>query len=220
MPRHRAGPSPFGDTSFVSTDVRATFNGAADCFADLVGRIPATAWDSPGLGDWDLRSLVGHTSRALGTVITYLQRPPAGDQVPSAAAYYDLAVRQSGSDPAAVTERGRQAGVALGPDPARTVRALLHDAEAALDAAHGDPVIETIAGGMRLTAYLPTRSFELTVHTLDIAGACGLVVAPPAQALADALQLAMELALLRGDGPTVLLGLTGRQALPDKYSVL
>ena len=37
-----------------------------------------------------------------------------------------------------------------------------------------DPVISTIFGGMRLSDYLPTRTFELVVHGLDIARAAQL----------------------------------------------
>jgi Mycothiol maleylpyruvate isomerase N-terminal domain len=208
----------WGHTAVVSTDVRATYESAARCFVDLVDNIPATAWDGPGLGEWDLRSLVGHTGRALGTVIAYLQRPTTDDHVGTAAAYYDLAIGQV--DPAAIADRGRQAGLALGPEPAFAVHALLDEALAALAAVNGDPVIETIAGGMRLDAYLSTRNFELTVHTLDIAAACDVQVAVPATALRDALLLAGDVALRRGDGPAILLALTGRQALPAHYSMV
>ena len=41
-------------------------------------------WDAPGLGEWDVRSLVGHTSRSLLTVETYLGRPAEVVEVESA----------------------------------------------------------------------------------------------------------------------------------------
>jgi hypothetical protein len=94
------------------------------------------------------------------------------------------------------------------------------DALAAVDAVAGDPVIETIAGGMYLDAYLPTRIFELAVHSLDIAEAIGLPLTLPAAVLGDALRLAAEIATLRGDGERLLLSLTGRAALPSGYSVV
>ncbi|MGS0686297.1 maleylpyruvate isomerase N-terminal domain-containing protein [Nakamurella sp. GG22] len=204
----------------MSIEPRRTFADAARCFADLVDRIPETAWDGPGLGEWDLRALVGHTSRSLTTLITYLQRPAPSEVVLSAVAYYEWVTVQVGADPAAVAERGRQAGVALGVHPADTVRQLLGDAARALDAVDADPLIETLAGGMLLTSYLPTRTFELTVHTLDIAAACGVRVTPPAEAVADALQLATAVATARGDGERVLLALTGRTPLPAGFSVV
>ncbi|MGZ5364794.1 MAG: mycothiol maleylpyruvate isomerase, partial [Mycobacterium sp.] len=49
----------------------ATFTSAARSFAALVHEIPAGAWGEPGLGEWDVRALVGHTSRSLTTVRSY-----------------------------------------------------------------------------------------------------------------------------------------------------
>src|SRR5690349_1073421 len=104
---------------------RATFLDAAATVAGLVDRIPSDAWTGPGLGAWDLRALVGHTSRALITVSTYLaQRAPAVD-LPSPEAYYASLARAGGGDSAAVAERGRAAGAALGDDPAAAFRAHL-----------------------------------------------------------------------------------------------
>ena len=201
-------------------DAVATFESAAGFFVELVETIPSTAWNGPGLGEWDLRSLVGHAGRSLSTVTSYLARPAAVIDVPSPAAYYRWAVQQIGADPAGVAERGRQAGIALGEDPAAAVRLLREDALTAVRAVDADPIIETIAGGMRVSAYLPTRTFELIVHTLDIAAALERDVTAPAEALADALHLAAELALAKGDGQSVLLALTGRRPLPEDYSVL
>ncbi len=193
---------------------------AGRCFVDLVDRLPGDGWDRGGLGEWDLRSLVGHTSRSLITVISYLKQPAAVEDVPSAAVYYQLSAQLIAADAAAVTERGRQAGVALGADPAAAVHRLHEEAVAAVRAVDDDPVITTIAGGMRVSRYLPTRTFELTVHCLDIGAACGISVTPPASALADSLRLATDVALLRGDGPDLLLTLTGRRSLPTGYSVV
>lgn len=215
-----APETPRSHTRRVKTDSRLTFSAAAECFVDLVNRIPANAWPGPGLGEWDVQSLVGHTSRALSTVLSYLPRQTAEQTVDSAAGYFTLAVIGGGADPAAVADRGRAAGAALGPEPGVAVRVMAADATAAVNATTGDPVIETIAGGIRLSEYLRTRAFELTVHTLDIAAATGLSVHPPADALSDAVRLAAELVDPRDDGAAVLLALTGRQPLPDNFSVL
>jgi hypothetical protein len=204
----------------VPTDVRTIFAAAARSLPELVDRIPPAAWDGPGLGEWSLRSLVGHTSRSLTTVLSYLQRPAAEERVHSAAAYYEFVAGALGADPAAVTERGRQAGIDLGEQPALTIHSLVDQALGAVETVPGDPVIETIAGGMRLDAYLPTRTFELAVHSLDIAAAIDLVPTLPPTVLVDALQLVAEIATLRGDGERLLLSLTGRRPLPADYSVV
>ncbi len=156
---------------------RSTFLAAATAVADTVDLIPSTAWDGPGLGVWDLRALVGHTSRSLITVVEYLGRPAAVEEIATPEAYYAKVAGFAAADPAAVVERGRAAGAALGDDPAAAFRARLADAAAALDGAGDDDLPTTLVGGMRLAAYLPTRTFELAVHGTDIAAATGLVVA-------------------------------------------
>ena len=51
----------------------------------------------------------------------------------------------------------------------------------------GDPLITVIGGaGIRLHSYLPTRSFELAVHRLDIARAIGISFELPADVLEEA----------------------------------
>jgi uncharacterized protein (TIGR03083 family) len=199
---------------------RTTFLSAAAAVADLVDTIPSTAWDGPGLGVWDLRALVGHTSRALVTVVTYLGQPAAAEEIATPEAYYALVARAGGADPAAVAERGRAAGAALGADPASAFRALIADATAALDRAGDDDLVTTVAGGMRLLAYLPTRTFELAVHGADIAAATGLPVTMPPAVLAEAAALAARTAVEVGQGPVVLAALTGRTVLPPGFSVV
>ena len=101
----------------------ATFESAARSFADLVRRIPDDAWDGPGLGDWDLRSLVGHASRSLITVSTYLQTSAEHEDVATPQEYYArIADYMSTAGADAITERGRQAGRDLGADPVRADR--------------------------------------------------------------------------------------------------
>ncbi|WP_205474380.1 maleylpyruvate isomerase N-terminal domain-containing protein [Nocardioides sp. SYSU D00038] len=185
-----------------------TYLGAAEAFADLVDRLPVDL-SGPGLGEWDLRALVGHTSRSLVTVIDYLQQP-ADSVVAATAADYYVEVGRVSLEPAAIVERGVQAGAALGDDPAAAVRRLVETVADALVGADADAVITTIVGGMRLRDYLPTRVFELAVHGLDIANATGLDWQPPRAALAEALALAGEVAVAAGTGPAALLALTGR----------
>jgi hypothetical protein len=199
---------------------RTTFLGAAASVADLVDTIPSTAWDGPGLGVWNLRALVGHTSRALVTVVTYLGRPAAAEEIATPEAYYALVARAGGADPAAVAERGRAAGAALGADPAVAFRRLIADATAALDRAGDDDLVTTVAGGMRLLAYLPTRTFELAVHGANIAAATGLPVTIPPAVLAEAAALAARTAVEAGQGSVVLAALTGRTVLPPGFSVV
>jgi uncharacterized protein (TIGR03083 family) len=199
-------------------NVRQTFAEAARTFTDLVRRIPAGPWDGPGLGEWDLRSLVGHTSRSLITVETYLGQPADIEEVPTAAAYY---VAIANIDNAAVADRGRQAGQALGGNPTEFVDALRKRVLAQVDTA-GNPLIQTAAGGMRLENYLSTRTFELVVHSLDIATAVPDIEPPEFsdQLLSEVARVAATAAVLRGRGVELLLALTGRATLSPGFSVV
>ena len=197
------------------------FASAAAAFARLVRTVPETAWDGPGLGEWDLRALVGHTSRSLITVSDYLRTPADTVDVDDAVAYYVWVREFMGSAGAeAIDERGRQAGRALGTDPAATVDGLVARALADVDAA-GDPAIRVIGGlGIRLSDYLQTRVFELVVHGMDIARATGLDAGLPIEAVEQAGVLATRVAVRLGHGETVLAALTGRTNLPPGYSVV
>jgi hypothetical protein len=106
----------------------------------------------------------------------------------------------------------------LGDDPAGAVRLLLEAATADLARATPDQLVTTYGGGMRLRDYLPTRSFELVVHGLDIAAAVPVRWSPPAAALAEALHLAADVALRHGEGSLVLRLVTGRE--PGGVSVV
>ncbi len=199
----------------------ATYLVAARAFAELVRAIPESAWNEPGLGDWDVRALVGHASRSLITVSTYLRQPAEQEDVASAAEYY-LRVRDIATDAGseAIVERGRQAGRDLGADPAATVDAWIDRVVAEL-AEVEDPLIEVIGGlGIRLSSYLPTRVFELAVHGLDIARATDLRFDVPASVLDEAAALAVRVGVALGSGDTILLALTGRRGLPAGFSVV
>lgn len=207
--------------------VRETYLCAADAFAALVDQLPTAAWDTSALGEWTLRDLVGHAATAgLTQVIAALDRPADSAAISAAEGYYALA---KSVDPSiyqaaahAATRRARSDGTALGDHPAQAVYALVEQVTAKLGTT-GDDVLLTIhelVGGMRLATWLPTRTFELAVHSLDIAAATGVRAELPAAVLADATALAARIAVATGDGPAVLRALTGRGVLAERFSVV
>jgi uncharacterized protein (TIGR03083 family) len=203
--------------SAVSHDSRDTFAEAAQAFVELVRAVPADAWDGPGLGEWDLRSLVGHTSRSLITVETYLSQPANREDVVSPAAYYAAI---STIDPAAVAGRGREAGRALGDDPVAAIQSLVTRVLGVVDRAE-NPLITSAAGGVRLRTYLPTRTFELVVHGLDIAAAANLLAPDYGYTLlSEVAEVAARAAVLQGRGLELIRALTSRAPLPDGFSVV
>jgi hypothetical protein len=73
---------------------------------------------------------------------------------------------------------------------------------------------------MRIAEYLPTRVFELVVHTADLATALGVPAEPPAGPAALALGLVADLVIADGNATTVLRAATGRGGLPTGFTVL
>ena len=116
--------------------------------------------------------------------------------------------------------RGREAGRILGPDPAGAVAQIAERVLALVDAQTGAELVTTLAGGMRLADYLPTRTFELTVHTTDLATALGEAPDVPPAAAEQALQVIAEIVVADGRAAPLLLATTGRQGLPPGFSVL
>src|SRR5262244_524873 len=110
-----------------------SWDNSRTAFADAAGWFVRTAalvgdrWDRPGLGEWDVRALVGHTSRALVTVETYLARPAAAADVASDAASAPAtssgAARPSrpAPRPSAATARGGRPCSTPAERPARNV---------------------------------------------------------------------------------------------------
>jgi hypothetical protein len=202
------------------TDSRTSYLSAARSFVDQVAALPLDALEGPGLGEWDLRALVGHASRSLVTVETYLDQPAEVVDVPHAAAYYLRIAEAGGANTSAITERGRRAGAAMSGDPAAFVRHLAARVDEKLSAYDDAYRLTTIVGGMRLDEYLRTRTFELVVHGFDIAAACAVGPAFDDDPLVDAATLAAEVAARSGRAADLLPALTGRARLPEDFTVV
>ena len=199
---------------------RQWFDVASEGFLAVAGQVRRDQLDRPGLGEWDVRSLLGHAARAFATIETYLGQPAGDDARVDSAADYFRAARAGLADPAAVTERGRDAGRALGDDPGTAVAELGQRVRALVADTSDDTVLGTPVGPMRLIDYLPTRAFELTVHGIDLARAIGL---PLPGELASAARPALRLCFDIADddlAAPLLMAPTGRQPLPDGFSVL
>jgi hypothetical protein len=206
-------------------DYRRAFRAAAVSFADLVARVPDDRWVAPGLGDWTLRELAGHAvSSGLRQVPRVLATPDDVIARASTEEYWLLARTVTPEVLAAATAASsvdaRATGLELGDDPAALVGDLVGSATRALGKVEDDDVVETAAGGMRVRDWLPTRTFELVVHGLDVAAAAGLEMFVGPQVLAEVAAQAARVAAVAGDGPVVLRALTGRGGLPGGFSII
>jgi uncharacterized protein (TIGR03083 family) len=202
---------------FPWAESRQAYADATRWFLDTVALV-GDRWEAPGLGEWDVRSLVGHTTRALLTVETYLGRPAAEVAVDSAAGYFRAG--RSAATSADVAARGLEAGQALGSDPVAAVDEVAARVLRLLDDRDGSEIVSTLVGGIRLGDYLPTRTFELTVHTADLATALELPQDVPASAATQSLRIVADLAVADDRSAALLLGATGRAGLPAGFSVL
>lgn len=110
--------------------------------------------------------------------------------------------------------------MALGPDPIAAVQDIAARVLAQVKTVSDEVLVSTPVGGMRLLDYLPTRIFELAVHTLDIAAALPVTVTLPESVATVALHLLADLALQPDKAAALLLAATGRRALPAGFSVL
>ncbi|MEN0138549.1 MAG: maleylpyruvate isomerase N-terminal domain-containing protein [Rhodococcus sp. (in: high G+C Gram-positive bacteria)] len=201
--------------------VADAFDSAARRFLE-VSSAATGHYDAPGLGEWSVRDLLGHTSRSLTTVETYLDVAGTDSgpiELTDAVAYY-LAITGALADTAAVAQRGRDAGAALGEDPMAALSALVARVPERVRAAPATALVRTPFGTMTLQGYLPTRTLELTVHTCDLAAALGVSADVPREAVAETFAVIGGLAAVQGTASAALLALTGRLPLPAGYSVL
>lgn len=213
--------------SGVTAAVRADFRHGVEGFVQLVEAVPAESLELPALGDWSVRDLIGHASRALSTVEDYCGKEGSGRELGGPVEYFLVAGAAAGGPDARrerdrlIAERGRASGAALGDDPAAAAARLAQRVLALVEARGDDTPMATSMGPMTLCGYLPTRTFELAVHGLDLATALELPVPDAtAAAVAASLALAAQLAAARGDAAPVLLALCGRQPLPAAFNLV
>ncbi|MDE2765278.1 MAG: maleylpyruvate isomerase N-terminal domain-containing protein [Chloroflexota bacterium] len=200
------------------TSAREAFREAVGQFVETLERVPDDAWDKPGLGEWSIRELAAHVVRMLDRIPEYTaQHAPVDTE--SAAAYY-LAAMSTPNVNAQIAERARESVALLGGDPAAAARAIGERTLAALDALDAEASAATPFGTVGIADYMATRILEIVVHTLDLACAAEVAVAPAPAALGATLRLLADIAVARGDGAALALALSGRAPLPDGYSAL
>ena len=199
--------------SMERLDPRAWFHHSSSGVLEVLGTIPADAWDTHGLGDWTVRELAAHTMRAWSTVVTYLDEPvPVGHPLDAPTYFAESLVLPGVHE--GVRERARADAEELqdlvAAAQGRASSALVRVAHKA-----DDRLVPSRFGPLTLAEYLRTRAFELTVHGLDLVRATGVAV-PEAlsRSVAPAAQLALEVATRRTLDESVLLALTGRPPGP------
>ena len=184
---------------------REAFEQAVPLFVETVARVRPDQWDMLALGVWNVRDLVGHTSRAMLTVEQYAT----------------VGANRTGFGTAdEIAERGRAAGRALGDDPAGAVREIATRVLGLAGGLPDDHPVKTPAGERPLVRYLGSRVTELTIHTVDLASALGLEVEAPEECWRVTLHALADMAVRGGAAKEVAFALTGRRALADGFSLV
>ena len=181
---------------------------ASDFFVEVVTKVEADSYEHPGLGSWSVRELIAHGNRAHLLVVEYLARPVDPALVPA-----DYFTSES------IDARARQAVVDLGEDPVAGVHEAARHAREAVADAPPRAKVGTPAGVMLLDQDLPSRTTELVVHGTDLARATGSDAVAPAEALKSCLRFLADRAAQLDRALPVVLALSGRDRLPDDFSV-
>jgi len=184
------------------------FSQASQYFVDVVGAVPATSWDAPGLGEWTIKELVGHTNRANVIIVDYVEHPQRAE--PADSTYFT---------DESIAQRARLAVAALGDDPLVTVAAASARAIAFIAASPPGAAVGSPFGTMKLSDYLASRTAELTIHGLDLARALHVEIDLPTEALRASLAYVAGFSMKKHQGETVLLALSGRGNLPPGFNV-
>lgn len=210
----------------MDSQARSTREWFGDASAGLRAILPLVPDDrlgDPALGDWDVRSLIGHTCRSYLTIEQYLLPTDTASDPPTVAVAspQEYVRRALGgvTDPEAITERGRAAGRALGEHPTAEAMAIVDRVTDLVNRTPDDANVDCLVGVMTFIDYLVTRAFELTVHGLDLVRALDLETPP---GLANSAQRAVVLAVRVGDQQQAietLMAVTGRTPLPAGFSV-
>lgn len=201
----------------------STLTAAAAAFCALTRDIPENSWGAAGLAQWDIRTLVGHTTMAVEAVSHCLTVAAKREDIPNAAAYY-VAIQHFSQTAGAdefKTKLSRRAADDLGADPVATVEDIVRQALSDLQGTQ-DRLVGVLGGvlGIRLSSFIPTR----------ILRACGAqprfrtgdrnTAQLPADVITEAAMLATGIAVESGHGGVVLLSLTGRTSLAPGFSAL
>jgi uncharacterized protein (TIGR03083 family) len=201
------------------TAFREAYKQAAGCLVDTVAGIRVDQWDEPALGVWSVRDLTGHASGGLLLVERFSQVKPEQIELSSPVAYYRKAMSGARVNEQ-IAERGKDRGRELGDDPAGVLRELADRVCNLVDTLPDEHPMGSNIGGIRFVDYLPTRTLELVVHTLDLAKATGQQVQPPREATAVTMHLLADLALESGHAGEFALAATGRGLVDGRFSVI
>jgi len=165
-------------------------------FVELSSLVKEDQLQCRALGNWDVSALIGHSLRAVSAAKSYAFFGDAPISIATPEEYYlkaicDLPENEYIARTLAIKERGISAGLSLGNELAAEIKSATDEAVSFLQQANDKDLIKSPFGVMYLETYVPTRTFELALHSLDLARF--LEVAPP-KVLSEAISTSWDLA--------------------------
>jgi uncharacterized protein (TIGR03083 family) len=195
------------------SDVRDAFRASAEWFVAVVDDVGSDGWERPALGEWNVRELVGHTSRNCLLITDYLDVGSTGQVVVGPFAFWNAVLsKERSAVHASIAEQAAEQALSLGPDVAASMRELIERTIQLVDRASDTAALRFgSAGTLALIDLLPSRVVEFVGHGLDICHAIGREHAdlPP-----DTARFAAVLLASRGDPVAITQALLGRNGSP------
>ncbi len=206
---------------------RLAFKFATEGFVELVSNIPTGNLNNHALGDWTILELVAHSARAFTTIEDYSNKIGNLPPLMNAAEYFKLAADSPVGSQArinrdkGISERAKAASQDMKNDLCGFIKELATRVKNLVDNSADDTPIASPFGQMSLIGYLPTRTFELTVHSLDLSKAADLELPDIFNLpISESLKLAAEIASGTEAAKDILLAVCGRKSLPSNFSLV
>jgi hypothetical protein len=184
---------------------RSDFDEAVAYYVKVVSEVTPDQWDLPARGAQTVLQVAAQGSRPLTTTRDFLAAGGDVEEIHNTVGYFVRSKPVDAETAAGIQRRGAEALERLqGGDPATIVADL---AEQVLGPVHGaadDAIVGTQFGGMRLIAYLPTRTLELMTCALEVAYAIGSETVPPDGPIESVAHLLSEIAIASRKGPLLV----------------
>ncbi|MEO6988495.1 MAG: maleylpyruvate isomerase family mycothiol-dependent enzyme [Aquihabitans sp.] len=206
------------DRTFDFDQVRTAFRYASQWWRSIVGAVPDEQWERPALGEWSVRELVAHTSRAYRTIPEYIGGDVKDPTPIATAAEYFRTVLAEDTPHVHIADRGRREA-SLETDWVTATDRLANEVVKLIDSLPADKDMHLFVGVMPLDQYLVTRVTELVVHGLDLAAAIDMQTEPPVEASRMVADLFLDLAQPR-DLSSIIGLLSGRTSSRPLTNVL
>ena len=184
---------------------REDFDEAVAFFVKVVAEVQPGQWSIAARGAQSVLEIAAQGSRPLTTTRDFLAVGASKEEINDTIRYFVRSRPIDAETAAGIQRRGREAIERLqGGDPSTIIADLAEQAIASVSTAPDDAIVGTQFGGMRLLAYLPTRTLELVTCGIEIADAIGSPTVPPEGVVEAVALLLYQVAIAGGKGPRLV----------------